>query len=380
MKPTFRRPLATSIAAALALALLAPAANAQQDPTATTVTKTMRQQRAERMAELGKGKEEAKQAEDKPAAYPNATRTQPDARSSGKMIKNLQGLQELFEKRDMAGVVARAEEIVAMPSANAYDKSFAYSLAANAAADQDDQAKAADYFRKAVDANGLDNDSHYTTMYNLAVIQFGLEKYTDALATVDRFLAESKSEKPEHQSFRAGILANLERHDEAAAIYKELIAKNPGDKRILMNAVAALQNADKQDQANALLEDAYKRGMLTESRELRALYIGYMNASRWEDTKKVIDAGMSSGVLQPGPDLARDYQILAQNAYADDKIPLAIDLYGKAAPMAADGEAYLNLAKVLEYSGKKAEAKAAAQKALDKGVKKPDDARGILSR
>ena len=42
MKPTFNRPLATSIAAALALALLAPAANAQQDPTATTGTKTMR--------------------------------------------------------------------------------------------------------------------------------------------------------------------------------------------------------------------------------------------------------------------------------------------------------------------------------------------------
>ncbi|HOZ24826.1 MAG TPA: hypothetical protein PLI83_08570 [Thermomonas sp.] len=380
MKPTFRRPLATSIAAALALALLAPAANAQQDPTATTRTKTMREQRAERMAELGKGKEDAKQAEDKPAAYPNATRTQPDAKSSGKMIKNLQGLQELFEKQDMAGVIARAEEIVAMPSANAYDKSFAYSLAANAAADQDDQAKAAEYFRRAVDANGLDNDSHYTTMFNLAVIQFGLEKYAEALATVDRFLAESKSEKPEHQSFRAGILANLERHDEAAAIYKDLIAKNPNDKRILMNAVAALQNADKQDQANALLEDAYKRGMLTESRELRALYIGYMNASRWDDTQKVIDAGVSKGVLQPGPDLARDYQILAQNAYADDKIPLAIDLYGKAAPMAADGEAYLNLAKVLEYSGKKAEAKAAAQKALDKGVKKPEEAKGILSR
>ena len=332
------------------------------------------------MAELGKGKEEAKQAEDKPAAYPNATRTQPDAKSSGKMIKNLQGLQELFEKRDMTAVIARAEEIVAMPSANAYDKSFAYSLAANAAADQDDQAKAAEYFRRAVDANGLDNDSHYTTMFNLAVIQFGLEKYAEALATVDRFLAESKSEKPEHQSFRAGILANLERHDEAAAIYKDLIAKNPNDKRILMNAVAALQNADKQDQANALLEDAYKRGMLTESRELRALYIGYMNASRWDDTQKVIDAGVSKGVLQPGPDLARDYQILAQNAYADDKIPLAIDLYGKAAPMAADGEAYLNLAKVLEYSGKKAEAKAAAQKALDKGVKKPEEAKGILSR
>ena len=379
MKLSLNRSLAASVAAVLALAVIAPA-NAQQDPTATTRTKTMREQRAERMAELGKGKEEAKQAEDKPALYPNATRTAPDAKSSGKMIKNLQALQEQFEKQDMAGVMAKAEEIAAMPAANAYDKSFAYSLAGNAAADLDDQAKAADYFRMAVEANGLDNDSHYTTMYNQSVIQFGLEKYADALATVDRFLAETKSEKPEHQSFRAGILANLGRNDEAAAIYRDLIAKNPTDKRILMNAVAALQNADKFEQANVLLEDAYKRGMLTEARELRALYIGYMNASRWEDTQKVIDAGMAKGVLQPGPELARDYQVLAQNAYADDKIALAVDLYGKAAPMAADGEAYLNLAKVLEYSGKKAEAKAAAQKALDKGVKKPEEAKGILSR
>jgi len=379
MKPSLNRPLAVSVAAVLALAVIAPA-HAQQDPTATTGTKTMRQQRAERMAELGKGKDEAKQAEEKPALYPNATRTAPDAKSSGKMIKNLQALQALYEKQAMAEVMAKAEEIAAMPAANAYDKSFAHSLAGNAAADLDDQAKAADYFRRAVEANGLDNDSHYTTMYNQAVIQFGLEKYADALVTTDRFLAETKSDKVEHQGFRAGILANMGRNDEAAAIYKALIAKNPTDKRILMNAVAALQNADKFDQANALLEDAYKRGMLTESRELRALYIGYMNASRWEDSQKVIEAGVAKGVLQSGPELARDYQVLAQNAYADDKTALAIDLYGRAAPMAADGEAYLNLAKVLEYSGKKGEAKAAAQKALDKGVKKPDEAKRILSR
>lgn len=376
MKLSFRGPLVTSIAAALALALLAPTASAQQDKASST----MREQRAKRMAELGKGKEDAKQAEAKPALYPNATRAAPDAKSSGKMVKNLQALQEQFEKQDMAGVMAKAEEIAAMPAANAYDKSFAYSLAGNAAADLDNQDKAAEYFRKAVEADGLDNDSHFATMYNQTVIQFGLEKYADALATMDRFLAETKSEKPEHQAFRAGILANLGRNDEAAAVYRELIAKNPTDKRILMNAVAALQNADKFEQANALLEDAYKRGMLTENRELRALYIGYMNASRWDDTKKVIDAGVASGVLTPGPELARDYQVLAQNAYADDKIALAVELYSKAAPMAADGEAYLNLAKVLEYSGKKAEAKAAAQKALDKGVKKPDEAKGILSR
>lgn len=371
-----QRPLFVALSAALALAVLAPVAHAQQDQG----TLSMREQRAKRMAELGKGKQDAKQEEQKPALYPNATRVSPEAKASGKTVKQLQALQELYEKQDMAGVIAKAEQVAALPAAGAYEKSFAYSLAGNAAADLDDQTKAAEYFGKAVEANGLDNDSHYNTMYNQAVIQFGNEKYADALATMDRFLAETKSVDPKHAGFRAGILANLGRHDEAALIYKDLVAKNPTDKRILMNAVAALQGADKFDQANVLLEDAYKRGMLSESRELRALYIGYMNAQRWADAKKVIDDGVAKGILQSGPDLARDYQVLAQNAYVDDKIALAIELYGKAAPMAADGEAYLNLAKVLEYSGKKADAKAAAQKALDKGVKKPDEARNILSR
>ena len=47
--------------------------------------------------------------------------------------------------------------------------------------------------------------------------------------------------------------------------------------------------------------------------------------------------------------------------------------------MAADGEAYLNMAKILRDQGKTGEAKAAAQKALDKGVKKPAEAKEILS-
>lgn len=368
------RPLFVALAGALALATVAPVAQAQQDKG----TPTMREQRAKRMAELGKGKEEAKQPEQKPAQYPNATRVSPEAKANGKVVKDLQAMQESYEKQDMAGVIAKADQIAAMSAAGAYDKSFAYSMAGNAAADLDDQAKAADYFKKAIDANGLDNDSHFNVMYNLAVIQYGNEKYADALATMDRFLAETKSEDPKHAAFRAGILANLGRNDEAAAVYKDLVSKNPADKRLLMNAVATLQGADKFDQANVLLEDAYKRGMLTEEKELRSLYIGYMNADRYKDAEAVIEDGIAKGILKPGPDLAKGYVILAQNAYYKGSDKDAIRLYQKAAPMAADGEAYLNLAKVLSNSGKKADAKVAAQKALDKGVKKPDEAKKLL--
>lgn len=366
------RPLAIALSVALGVLVLAPVVHA--DPQAMS----KQEERARRRAELGKGQQKAEEA--KPALYPNATRQAPETKASPKLIKHLQELQARYEKDDWAGVIAKAEELAAMPTANAYEKSFAYSMAGNAAANMDDQPKAGEFFAKAVDADGMDNDGHFSTMYNLAIIQFSNEKYADSLKTMDRFLAESKSEKPEHLSFRAGILANLERHDEAAAIYKDLVAKNPDDKRLLMNAVSALQSADKFDEANGLLEVAYKRGMLTEKRELRALYIGYMNAQRWDDARKVIDDGVAKGILQKDADLARDYQILAQNAYMDDKIPLAIELYKLAAPLAADGEAYLNLAKVLEYADRKAEAKAAAKQALEKGVKKPEDANRILSR
>ena len=376
MNKSIRRPLVAALCGALGLMVLAPSASAQQQ----SGTTSMREQRAKRMAELGKNKDAEQKTEEAAALYPSATRVQPEAKANPKIVKQLQEMQELFEKQENDKVIAKAEAIVAMPSAGAYEKSFAYSLAGNAAADKDDQAAAAGYFAKSVEANGLDNNSHFSTMYNLAVIQFGEEKYAESLVTMDRFLAETKSTKPEHAAFRAGILANMGRHDEAAVAYKKLVADNPGDKRLLMNAVAALQNADKFAEGNVLLEDAYKRGMLTEPRELRALYVGYMNASRWDDAQKVMDDGTAKGILQAGPELAKDYMVLAQNAYVDDKIPQAIALYGKAAPMAADGEAYLNLAKVLEYAGKKADAKAAAQKAIDKGVKKPEEAKAILAR
>lgn len=369
------RPLTIALSAALGLLIVAPFVHA--DPQAQT---SAREERAKRRAELGHGKSTKAEAEKKPPLYPQASRKAPETNASAKAIKILQGMQERYEKDDWAGVVAKADEVTALASANAYDKAYAYSIAGNASANMDNQANAAKYFSLAVEANGLDNDSHYSTMYNLAIIQYGEEKYADALKTIDRFLSETQSDKPEQQAFRAAVLAGLNRNDEAAAIYKTLIEKNPTDKRLLMNGVAALQGADKFDDANKLLEAAYQRGMLTEPRELRALYVGYMNAQRWNDAQKVIEAGVAKGTLQAGPDLARDYQVLAQNAYMEDKLPQAIELYKRAAPMAADGEAYLNLAKVLDMAGKKAEAKAAAKSALDKGVKKPEDAKRILAR
>ena len=170
------RPLQLAMATALMFAIGMPAAaNAEQE---SSQGMSMKEKRAQRLADI-KGESQEKQDnkrkpvndEQKPALYPNATRIAPDARATPKLTKPLQGLQELYEKRDMAGVMATADEIASMPNANNYDKSYVYSLAANAASDLDDKAKSEDYFSKAIESNGLDNDSHFNTMFNLAVVQ-----------------------------------------------------------------------------------------------------------------------------------------------------------------------------------------------------------------
>lgn len=379
MNASHIRPLALAVCAALSLSIAAPVFAQQQE----LGSGSMREQRAKRMKEL-KGEDTTKadkkgaKKEEAAPLYPNATRQSPEAEAKGGNLKTLQAMQADYEGQKYDDVIAKAEQIAGNGSSNAYEKSFSYQLAGASSSEKGDDAKAADYFKKAIDANGLENNSHYQAMYNLAVLQYNLKQNEASLATLERFLSETKSDNPEAIKLRAALLANLGRNDEAAKMFTDELAKNPNDKKALLNAVATLQAADKDKEANALLEDAYKKGMLTEQKEVRALYVGYMNEERWKDAQKVIEEGLAKGVLKEGPDLAKDYMILGQNAYFTGSDVDAIGFYSKAAPMATDGEAYLNMAKILRDQGKTAEAKAAAQKALDKGIKKPSDANLIL--
>ena len=327
-------------------------------------------QRGERAAQ--KGNEKAA------PQYPQATRQEPETTATKSGLKKLQDVQKLYEAQDYAGTIAKADVLVADAAANAYEKAFAYELAGSSAAANGDDAAAASYFEKALAANGLDNNNHYTAMFNLAATQYGLDQNDKALQTLDRFLAETKSDRVEAQNLRGGILVALERYDEAAKLYGELLAAHPDDKTIRMNAVAAYQQADQPDKAVALLADAQAKGQLTQGSEYRALYVSYINADKDKEALAVIDDGIAKGVIHPGPELARDYMVLGQKAYYASDLPAAIALYAKAAPLAADGEAALNLAKIYAEAGKAAEAKAAAQQALDKGVEDTAAARKLL--
>ncbi|WP_394538942.1 tetratricopeptide repeat protein [Lysobacter enzymogenes] len=376
------------------------------------VTQVNAQSASERSAQRRAAKESGGKAKPAENQYPNATRTSPEAKASSKGGAKLQKMMDAYDKEKFPEARSQADAIIADTGLNAYERSFAAQIGFQVAYDADDNKAAMDYLKKAIETNGLDNNSHFDRMFVLAQLQLQEDQYADSLATMDRFLSESKSTKPEHLIVKGNALYRLERYADASKVIKQAIdgspdakpewlqllmasyvennqgaeaakiaeqiaAKNPNDKRAQMNVAAVYSQSDMLDKAATVLEKMRAAGQFTEDKDYRQLYSTYLNLDGKEkEAANVINEGLEKGVLKP------DYQAyvaLAQSYYFSEQANKSIDAYKKAAPLAPDGETYLNLARVLWQEDRIPEAKEAAKQAIAKGVKKPDDAKKILA-
>ena len=344
--------------------------------------------------------------------YPNATREAPKAKGAPKLQAKLQKLIDAYNKDDFANARTMADELLANETATAYDKSLAAQLASQAAYNLDDTPGTIGYLKQAIDLNGLDNNNHYQLMYMLAGVYLQEDQLSEGLATLDRYFAETKSQKPEELALKGQGLYQADRYAEAIPVLKQAIetspepkdnwqqllmasyaeagqggeaikmaeqiaAKSPNDKKAQFNLANVYLQSDKFEQAAAVLEKLRAAGQLSEEKEYRLLYATYANLDGKE--KEVISAineGLQKGALKPDQ---QTYLALAQSYYYTDQIGPAIEAWQKAAPLSKDGETYLNLAKVLWQEDRIPEAKQAAKAALDKGVKKPEDAKKIIA-
>ena len=358
--------------------------------------------------------------------FPDTTRQEPEAKGSPKVLTKLNKLIEAYNKaldqedeaKANAGyTTARtlADEIIANGSANAYDKALAAQIASQAALNTDDEAAAEGYLKQAVDANALGNNQHFQLMLQLAQLQLQKDDYTNGFATLDKYLAESKSKRPADFAFKGQYLYQADRFAEcipplkqaietstnpedkvdnwtqilmvcyqeagqlaeAVKVAEQLAAKSPNDKRAQMNLASIYLNSEQEAKAAAVLEKLRAAGLMTEEKDYRQLYLTYANMEGKEkDVIAVVNEGLQKGIVKPD---YQTYLALAQAHYYSEQIPQAIEAWQKAAPLSKDGETYLNLARVLWQEGRIPEAKVAARAALDKGLKKPDDAKKIIA-
>ncbi|AOD13434.1 tetratricopeptide repeat protein [Xanthomonas fragariae] len=345
--------------------------------------------------------------------YPQSTRAAPTIKPSSKLSSKLQKLIEIFNKgEDYPGVRTQADEILANSAANEADKALAAQLAAQAAYNLDDVAAAKKYLQQAIGLNALDNNGQFQSMLMLAQLQLQDNQHAEGLVMLDKYLDESKSQRPEDLILKGQALYQAERYKEAIPVLKQAIAaspepkdtwnqllmssyaeagqtgeavaaaealavKSPGDKKAQLNLASMYMQADQMDKAAAVMDKLRAAGQLTEEKEYKQLYSIYANTEKKEkDVIAVINEGMQKGILKPD---YQTYLALAQSYYYSEDVPKAIENWQKAAPLSKDGETYLNLAKVLHSEGRIPEARQAAQQAIAKGVKKPDDAKKIIN-
>lgn len=394
-----RHLLASAIIAVLAAGTVA-------DAHAQTAAERLAERRAAREASRGGGQEKVE------AEYPAATRKEPGLSASSRLAPKINKVSDAQQSGDLAAAEAAAAEVLENDRANAYERAITQRLLADLLIDED-PARAKDYLRKAIELDGLGNNEHFGSMFMLAQLQLRDEENAEALATLDRLLAETKSDKPELQIVRGNVLYRMDRFDEAiavldpvvrgsaeaspearqlllaayseggradeAAVLAEEIAKQtPGDKRAQINLATVYLQADDYPRAIAVYERLRQAGELTEERDYRNLAALHLNSDGGEAKAiGVLTDGLEKGIL-PGD--YKTYALLAQAYYFSDQPDQAIEYYEKAAPLDEDGDTYLNLAKALANAGRDAESKAAAQKALDKGLSDPEEARKLLAR
>lgn len=178
-------------------------------------------ERASRKSKSGKAEE----------LYPQSTRQAPTIKPSSKLSSKLQKLIETFNKgEDYPGVRSQADEILANSAANEADKALAAQLAAQAAYNLDDTAAAKKYLQQAIGLNALDNNGQFQSMLMLAQLQLQDDQKAEGLATLDKYLEESKSQRPEDLILKGQALYQAERYKEAIPVLKQAIAASPEPK------------------------------------------------------------------------------------------------------------------------------------------------------
>jgi tetratricopeptide (TPR) repeat protein len=267
--------------------------------------------------------------------------------------------------------------------------------------------KTTDYFKKAIDENGLDNNTHFQVMVQLAEMLTSDDKPAEALPYLDRFFSETHSSNPKDLTIKAHVLYQLERYPEsvealkqamagsatpedsaiklmiadymemgkpqdAATMLEQLVAKSPKDKNLLQNLVAAYQQSDQDAKAGQTVDRIREAGLMTESKDYEFAYRLLANIEgREKDAVALINEGLDKHILSPSYDV---YAFLGTAYYNTDQTAKAIEAWSQAAPLGKDGEMYLNIAKLQGGEDHAAEAKAAARQALAKGLKKPGEA------
>ncbi len=351
--------------------------------------------------------------------YPNATRSAPKSDLSTaadqKMLQ--EGLDEL-NSGDDDKATAQLQKVFDS-SKSKYAKGVALLGLANLKFNANDYPGAIAYYKQMFELNSVSNDQYYDSMYNMAAAYVQSEQYQAALDEIKQWREQGKRETADSYALEGNIYYRLQKYPEAIAairkaqslttepkdswnsilmaslsesgqggqatqILDEELKKDPKNKGVIHNALVVYVQNNQYDKALPLLESERKNGLLTDEKDYTETARFYANIAQGGDKPNVavngaelLQEGMTKNIVKPTLEnykLQGDLYMIAQQ---NDK---ALASYGKASPLATNGDIDYTRAQIIGAEQNWAEAKTVAEKAIQRGVTKKGKAYLLLGK
>lgn len=349
-------------------------------------------------------------AKDEKTRYPNASRHEPksDLANPGEQ-KSLQAAIDAVNGGDEAKAQESAQKVIDS-SKSKYAKGIAYQVLANVKFNAQDYKGAIENYQKLVELNSVPNDAYFDAMYNIAAADvadgqyaqaldqlktwreqgkretaesyalegnayYRMQKYPEAIAAIKKAQSMTKEPKDSWNQLLMASLAEGGQAGEASGVIEEQLKKDPTNKSVVHNALVVYTQANENDKALALLDQERKQGMLSDEKDYVSAAKFYasigQNSGKPEAAAKggdVLAEGFAKGAVKAS---AENYKLMGDSYMIGQQEDKALAAYGKASPLASNGDIDLTRAQILGSQTNWAEAKAVAEKAVSRGVSKP---------
>jgi hypothetical protein len=339
--------------------------------------------------------------------YPNATRSAPksDLSNAGDQKSLQDGLDALN-----AGDDAKAQDMlqkVADSSKSKYAKGIALEGLANLKFNAADYPGAIATYKQLLELNSVNNDAYFDSMYNLANAYVASEQYQAALDQIKIWRDQGKRETPESYALEGNAYYRMQKFPEAIAAIKkaqsmtkepkdswnsilmaslaesgqsgeastvidEELQKDPKNKQLVHNALVIYVQNNQDDKAVALLDREHKDGLITDESDYTSAARFYANIGQTGDNPSVaakgaelLQEGLTKNVVKAN---AENYKLQGDLYMVAQDQEKALVAYGKASPLATNGDIDYTRAQIVGAQQKWPEAKALADKAISRGV------------
>lgn len=322
--------------------------------------------------------------------------------------RNLKKMAEVYELLQLEGTEeeveaarAQAKEIlegINLRRAKPYGRARIHQTLGGLAVQEGDHEKALEHLQACVAEEALQPEEQLRSLFMVGQLQTMLDRYDDAIVTLEKWISQVESpapasyytlavtyyqaerpadalapakkavelaEEPREPWYRLLLSLYLERqeYEQALALLDDIILAYP--KKAYWSQMAAIYSQlDNMPRSLAVQQLAKMQGFITEDRDLTRIAQMFMVEGLPHRGAEVMKEGLENGSIEP---TQQAFQTYSDTLLQSREWALAVDPLAKAAELSDDGALFVRLAQVNLQLGRWGDARAALNRAFDKG-------------